>query len=66
MADLTSAERDYPDAPEVRVLAETDLKKAMAFAMVYITGELKKKGRWICPDTVAAYRQYCVKNGGKA
>ena len=29
-------------------------------------GELKKKGRWICPDTVAAYRQYCVKNGGKA
>lgn len=67
LADLTSEDRTYPDVEVMRRLCREDLRGAMAYALRYTVGELTKKGRQICPDTLRACEEYGVKipeNGG--
>lgn len=58
LADLTSDDRSYPDVDELRALANRDLDAAMSYALVYITGELARRGETPCADTRAAAAQY--------
>lgn len=60
LADLTSEDRTYPDIEVMRRLCREDRKAAMAYALRYIVGELTRKGRQICPDTIAACAEYGV------
>ncbi len=58
LADLTSAERDYPDVGVVRRLSETDVSAAMLYSLQYIVCDLVKKGALLTPETAEAYNQY--------
>lgn len=55
LADLTSAERDYPDVEEMRKQANTSLISGMLYATRFIIGDLASKNRTIHPDTVSCY-----------
>lgn len=58
LADLTSAERDYPDVEVVRKLSERDIGEAMLYSLKYIIGDLVSKGAPLTPETAGAYNQY--------
>lgn len=60
LADLTSADRCYPDIGQMRGLAQTSLPQAMRYALTYIVGELVAQNKPICLDTYYAYHQYCA------
>ena len=68
LADLTSEDRVYSDVEVMRRLCREDMRGAMAYALRYIVGELTRKGRDICPDTLRACAEYGVtiptENGG--
>lgn len=68
LADLTSADREYPDVEEMRRLCDTDLRGAMIHALTHTVRELAKKNKPICPDTIGACKEYGVTiptmNGG--
>lgn len=65
LADLTSADRTYPDVEEMRALVNRSLRDAMFAALDFICGELRRKNALICPFTYAACTEYGVcANGG--
>lgn len=68
LADMTSADRDFPEANDVRALSESSLDAGMLFCMRYIIPELVIKNRPICPDTLACYNDALLnaQEGGKA
>lgn len=51
MADLTSRERDYPDAEYTRRLTDHDLLQGMKYGAAFVCKDLKEKGRSAGPDT---------------
>ena len=57
LADLTSEDREYGDVEEMRRLCREDLRGGMIRALTHTVGELVKKNRPICPDTVDACRE---------
>ena len=59
LADLTSEDRHYPDVEETRRQTLSSLRNGMAYALTYTVTKLKALGQPICPDTLAAYSQYC-------
>lgn len=61
LADLTSAERSYPDVAQMRALVDRDLNEAMGYALDYITRSLRQDGREISPDTQQAWEQYAAR-----
>lgn len=61
LADLTSAERDYPDVAAVRELADTSLQDAMLYALQYIMGDLVRRSSPVCAFTWSAYNEYALR-----
>ncbi|MDR0531039.1 MAG: bis(5'-nucleosyl)-tetraphosphatase (symmetrical) YqeK [Oscillospiraceae bacterium] len=57
VADLVSADRDYPDVGHVRQLAEKSLHAASRYILEYIFAKLKREGRPIEPDALAWYQE---------
>ncbi|MDO4364511.1 MAG: bis(5'-nucleosyl)-tetraphosphatase (symmetrical) YqeK [Clostridia bacterium] len=55
LADLTSAERSYPDVEKVRELADKSLEDAMLYATRFTITDLANKNRVIHPDTLYCY-----------
>lgn len=55
LADLTSAERSYPDVEKVRALADSSLEDAMFYATRFTITDLANKNRVIHPDTLYCY-----------
>lgn len=55
LADLTSAERSYPDVDKVRELADRSLTDAMLYATRFTITDLANKNRLIHPDTLFCY-----------
>ncbi len=58
LADLTSADRDYPDVAHMRQLAETSIKPAMKYAMQYALSDLVARCQGISRDSFEAYNYY--------
>jgi len=52
IADLISAERDYPDVDIVRKLAFKDLNKTMYYILQYIVDDLTRKGMPVHPNSI--------------
>ncbi len=57
LADFTSADRDYPDADEMRRLAQLDKDAAMEYALAYTIRDLVGKSAVIHPDAIHAYNE---------
>lgn len=68
LADLSSDDREYADVEEMRRLCREDLRGAMVHALTFIVGDLARKNKPICPDTVGVCKEYGVTiptmNGG--
>jgi len=58
VADLVSADRDYPDLEIVRTLARDDLHAASRYILEYIFSRLEREGRRRPhPDSLAWYQE---------
>ena len=58
MADLTSAERNYPDAEYTRNLTDKNLDEGIAYGVRWIAGDLEKRGLPKGKDTEALLKEY--------
>ena len=58
MADLTSAERNYPDAEYTRKLTDYSLDEGIAYGVRWIAGDLEKRGFPKGKDTEALLEEY--------
>ena len=58
MADLTSAERNYPDAEYTRNLTDHSLDEGIAYGVRWIAGDLEKRGFPKGKDTEALLEEY--------
>ena len=61
VADLTSEDRDFPGVDKLRRLAEESLDNAMLESLSYIVEDFAKQCKPLCPDTYAAYNEYCAR-----
>ena len=57
VADLISADRDYPDVETVRALAASNLHAASKYILAYIIDKCTRQGRPIHPATLAWYEE---------
>lgn len=60
LADLTSADRDFPDVEVVRQLSETSLHQAMCYCQGTIMEQLVRERRPIVPSAYEAYNYYVM------
>ena len=58
LADLTSADRDYPDVDQMRAVVLQDLDEAMRQSLQFIIPDLVRRNLLLHPDTIAAYNEY--------
>ena len=58
MADLTSAERNYPDAEYTRNLTDYSLDEGIAYGVRWIAGDLERRGFPKGKDTEALLEEY--------
>ena len=58
MADLTSAERNYPDAEYTRNLTDKNLDQGIAYGVRWIAGDLERRGFPKGKDTEALLEEY--------
>lgn len=58
MADLTSAERNYPDAEYTRNLTDHSLDEGIAYGVRWIAGDLERRGFPKGKDTEALLEEY--------
>lgn len=58
MADISSAERSYPDAEYTRKLTDHSLEEGIAFAVRWITGDVAKRGLSAGRDTEELLEEY--------
>ena len=58
MADLTSAERNYPDAEYTRNLTDKNLDQGIAYGVRWIAGDLERRGFPRGKDTEALLEEY--------
>lgn len=58
MADLTSAERNYPDAEYTRNLTDKSLDEGIAYGVRWIAGDLERRGLSKGKDTEALLEEY--------
>jgi len=63
VADLVSADRDYPDVAHVRALAAQNLHAASMYILEYVFARLTAKAKAIHPDSLAWYNN--LRAGGK-
>lgn len=61
LADMTSAERDYPGVEELREEEMRDLDKALCMALKQSIDFVKEKGGPLDPVSVAAYEDQCAR-----
>lgn len=66
MADITSADRTYPDVEETRRRVGISLDEGMLYALDYSIRESLDKKRAIHPDTLAAYNELVLGPSGPA
>jgi len=57
VADLVSADRDYPDVAHVRALAAQDLHAASRYILEYIFAKKRTTGKPVHPDSIAWYNE---------
>jgi len=57
VADLISADRDYPDVARVRALAARDLRAASIYILEYLFAKQRKAGEAAHPDSLAWYNE---------
>lgn len=62
LADLTSADRNYPDVDRMRRLAESGLTKAMREALRFAVKDLVERSLGISRETFEAYNAYILRN----
>lgn len=62
VADLTSEDRQFPDAPMLRKMAEKSLDAAIQYSLSYIIGKLLKESKPIVPDTFEAYNYFTMQS----
>lgn len=62
LADLTSADREYPDVRKVRGMSEKSLTKSMEYCLKYIIGMLLDDGEPIVRETWEAYNYFWKMN----
>lgn len=55
IADLTSAERDYPDVEKVRELVDKSLDEAILYVLKFTIAKMLRIDNILHPDTVGAY-----------
>ena len=60
VSDLTSAERDYPDAVQLRELADRDLDAAIRESLLFTLKKMKKHATPLTGDTVRVMEEYGV------
>lgn len=58
MADLTSAERNYPDAEYTRRLTDKSLDEGLAYGVRWIASDLERRGLPKGKDTEALFEEY--------
>lgn len=58
LADLTSAERDYPDVDSVRETVDRSLEEGLRVSLLFTLGKLLQNGQPICRDCWEAYNCY--------
>ena len=58
MADLTSAERNYPDVEYTRNLTDKSLDEGIAYGVRWIAGDLERRGLPKGKDTEALLEEY--------
>ena len=63
LADLTSAERSYPSAAEVRAVVDASLNEGMKVSLLFTVGKLVENQQPICRDTWLAYNHYVPLSG---
>ncbi len=61
LADLTSADRSYPDVEDIRQLANKDLNKAIFAVLKFTVNNMSGKALPLHPDTLDAYNEFAVK-----
>ena len=57
LADLTSADRDYPDFQKTCALADQNLDQALLYSMKFLICDLAGRGKLLHPDTLACYHE---------
>ena len=57
LADITSADRNYPDVEEMRRIADIGILPAMEYALDYSIRDLLSRRRAVHPDTIGAYNE---------
>ena len=62
LADLTSADRSYPDAEKTGKIVDRDLDQGMLYSMKFLICDLASHGKLLHPDTLACYNEL-VRNG---
>ena len=55
LADLTSADRDYPDVKKARKIADRSLDEGVLYGSEFLIADLVQKERALHPDTLACY-----------
>ena len=65
LADLTSADRDYPDVDYMRKLVKKDIEESMIYALQYSISDVAKRKSLLPKHTVEAYNGY-IYNSKKA
>ncbi len=65
LADMTSAERDWPGVDQLRALAKKDLDTAMLQALDHTISFVKKGGKTVDPMSIAAYEDLKKRTEGK-
>ena len=60
LADLTSADRNYPDVDEIRQKADRNIDEAIFAVLKFTVNNMSGKGLPLHPDTLDAYNEYAV------
>ena len=55
LADLTSADRDYPDVKKAGKIADRSLHEGVLYGSEFLIADLVQKERVLHPDTLACY-----------
>lgn len=61
LADLTSADRSYPDAEKTRGIVDRDLDQGMLYSMKFLICDLTSHGKLLHPDTLACYEELVLR-----
>lgn len=57
VADLASADRNYPDVETVRKLSGQSLEQAMLYVLEFLICDLIHRKKYLHPDSIAAYNE---------